>query len=89
MKFRVIGSSRKTGARMTLEFEAPSRAAAERKAQHAGMAVNRIETFGETGDEKPVPIIRPGGHGLLLKMVAFLAIAAGAYYWLHQHRIIP
>ena len=43
MKFKVIGSSRETGARMTLEFEAESKAAAERKATQSGMSVNRVE----------------------------------------------
>jgi hypothetical protein len=32
MKFQVIGQNRDTGARMTLEFQAESKAAAERKA---------------------------------------------------------
>ena len=43
MKFKVIGSSREKAARMTLEFEAESKAAAERKATQSGMSVNRVE----------------------------------------------
>jgi len=42
MKFQVIGQNRDTGARMTLEFEAESKAAAERKATGQGMSVHRV-----------------------------------------------
>jgi hypothetical protein len=82
MKFRVIGSSRETGARMTLEFEALSKAAAERKAQQAGMAVNRVEIFAELEDQTPTAGPRSGGSGWLVKMIALLAIAAAAYFFL-------
>jgi hypothetical protein len=49
MKYRVIGQNRDTGARATLEFEAESKAAAERKATQQGLTVNRVEdiTSGE------------------------------------------
>ena len=43
MRYRVIGSNRETGARMQLEFEAESKAAAERKAGLQGMSVTRVE----------------------------------------------
>ena len=43
MKFKVIGSNRDTGARMVLEFEAESKAAAERKATQSGMNVNSVQ----------------------------------------------
>ncbi|HEY1921470.1 MAG TPA: hypothetical protein VGG44_01795 [Tepidisphaeraceae bacterium] len=42
MKFQVIGQNRETGARMTLEFQAESKAAAERKAFTQGMSVHRV-----------------------------------------------
>jgi hypothetical protein len=42
MKFQVIGQNRQTGARMMLEFEAESKAAAERKATGQGMSVHRV-----------------------------------------------
>jgi hypothetical protein len=42
MKFQVIGQNRDTGARMTLEFQAESKAAAERKALGQGMSVHRV-----------------------------------------------
>ncbi len=43
MKYRVIGQNRDTGARATLEFDAESKAAAERKATQQGTVVNRVE----------------------------------------------
>ena len=43
MKYRVIGSNKDTGARMTLEMEADSKAAAERRALQSGMYVTRVE----------------------------------------------
>lgn len=48
MKFHVTGSNKDTGARMTLDIEADSKAAAERKAGQAGMHVNHCqEVFDE------------------------------------------
>lgn len=43
MKFHVTGSNKDTGARMTLDIEAGSKAAAERKATQAGMNVNHCQ----------------------------------------------
>lgn len=42
MKYLVVGQNRDTGARMSLEFEAESKGAAERKAAQAGMSVRHI-----------------------------------------------
>ncbi|HEX4054059.1 MAG TPA: hypothetical protein VHX86_07315 [Tepidisphaeraceae bacterium] len=42
MKFQILGQNRDTGARMTLEFQAESKAAAERKATGQGMSVHRV-----------------------------------------------
>jgi hypothetical protein len=69
---------------MTLEFEALSKAAAERKAQQAGMAVNRVEVFSELGEETPAPVPRSGGSGWLLKLIVLVALAAAAYFVLRS-----
>jgi hypothetical protein len=42
MKYVVVGQNRDTGARMSLEFEAESKGAAERKAARAGMDVHHV-----------------------------------------------
>lgn len=47
MKFKVIGSNKDTSARMVLEFEAESKAAAERKAMQQGMVVNSVQNITE------------------------------------------
>jgi len=88
MKFRVIGSSKETGARMTLELEALSKAAAERKAQQAGMAVNRVEVFSEIGEEEPAVVRRRGGSGWVVKIVVVLLLALAAYLFLRMRGII-
>ena len=46
MKFTVSGSNRETGGRMSLDLDAESKAAAERKAAAAGMVVNRVQQHG-------------------------------------------
>src|SRR2546423_1599504 len=88
MKFRVTGSNRDTGARMTLEFEADNRAAAERKAVQSGMSVNHIQdiTEHEEGDEPARPRSSRrgedvGGGSKLLAMLIFLIVAAGLVYF--------
>jgi hypothetical protein len=50
MKYKVSGSNRLTGARMTMELDANNRATAERKAFQAGMEVLHVEQVTE-GDE--------------------------------------
>ena len=93
MKFKVTGSNRDTGARMTLEFDAESRAAAERKALQSGMNVNHVQviTFGDDQSEEPPPsatrrgedVARAGAGAKLLAMVVFLIVAAGIvwFFW--------
>src|SRR5437660_598259 len=84
MKFRVTGSNRDTAARMTLEFEAENRAAAERKAIQSGMLVNHIQDITESEDaEQPPPRsshrgeqIRTGALSRMLAMLIFLIVAA-------------
>jgi hypothetical protein len=88
MRFRVIGSSRETGARMTLEFDAQSKAAAERKAQLHGMAVNRVEVLGELEEERPTRVVRSSGNGRMIRIIVLLALAAAAYYYLRSRGML-
>lgn len=91
MKFKVIGQNRDTGARQVLEFEAESKAAAERKALQSGMNVNRVEdiTDGEVSHAGVTPggRRRSGGGGGFKKLV-ILAIVLGAAYLLWKSGII-
>ena len=83
MKFRVIGSSRDTGARMSLEFEAESKAAAERKATQSGMSVTRVEdiTDGYVAHAlAPRPTRRRSTAGGKLIFLLLLIIFAAALY---------
>ena len=87
MKYKVTGANRETGARMTLEFEAESKAAAERKAAQAGMSVNRVEdvTDGHVGHALEPNTNRrryTGGVHPLVKLVVLVLILAAAYYFL-------
>lgn len=90
MQFKVVGQNRDTGARMTLEFTAESKAAAERKATQANMSVHRVIdiTDGPAGtgelsvnpDYRPV---RPRSNGGIIKLIILVAIIAAIaiYYW--------
>ena len=83
MKYNVSGAHRGTGARMMLEFEADSKAAAERKAQQAGMEVHRVTDVTQ-GDGMTEPQLGTGGRRTgvhaVLKLVALLVVAVLAYY---------
>jgi hypothetical protein len=90
MKYRVIGSNKDTGARMTLEFECESRARAEQKAAQQGMQVNRIEdvTNGEVDhaleprSRRVVADTGPGKLPAFIKIGLFvLAVGALVYYF--------
>lgn len=87
MKYRVIGSNKDTGARMILEMEADSKAAAERKALSAGMYVTRVEDAAfvreDVASTRPVSRRRSGsGMGWLVQTIIIAAVAATAYhYW--------
>ena len=86
MKFQVIGSNRETGARMTLELEAESKAAAERKATQSGMSVSRVvdisEGYPAYADSGRTTRRGPGhGAGKLLLFLILLAAAAAAYWF--------
>lgn len=91
MKYVVVGQNRDTGARMSLEFEAESKAAAERKAAQAGMSVRHITDISDgRPEEGPAgaapardyrPLRRPrGGLFRLLLLVAIVAAVAW-YFW--------
>jgi hypothetical protein len=89
MKFKVTGSSRENGARMTLEFEAESRAAAERKATTAGMSVNRVEEISDgrvAHASEPRNSRRSGGGSFrtVVRLVALAAIAVAIWYFWPQ-----
>jgi hypothetical protein len=92
MKFRVTGQNKDTGARQTMEFEAGSKGAAERKAAQAGMDVHRCEALSdapveETGPAKPRVSHRgehdePSKKGKIVAAVVVVLIAAAVVvYW--------
>src|ERR1700678_2487786 len=86
MKFQVIGSSRTTGARMMLEFEAESKAAAERKANQQGMAVNRVMDIsdgyaGVASDPNPGAGRRRRKRGMLKYVILLIIVAVVLYYF--------
>lgn len=95
MQYQVTGSNRETGARMTLQFEADSRAAAERKAAGQGMDVRRVDELTDAGEAVGVPQrsrrSSGGGMGRLLTfllLVAFIA-AAAVYFWPRLRGVLP
>ena len=86
MRFKVTGQNRDTGARQTMEFEAESKAAAERKATQAGMSVHRVEdiTDGHVAHamEPGQGRRRAGGTGRLATLLIILIILVVAAYFL-------
>ncbi len=89
MQFKVTGTSKSTGARMVLEFEAESKAQAERKAMQQGMNVTRAENVSDGEPDKSYPTgadkrIAKGGS-LMGKLVALLIligiIYAACHFW--------
>lgn len=85
MKFKATGSNQQTGARMILELEADSKAAAERKASQSGMSVNRVEemTGPMTGDAAPQRRRGENSFGLLLRFIVLIALAAVVFWWIY------
>lgn len=84
-QFRVIGANRETGARMVLEFNADSKAAAERKATQQGMSVNRVEDItdghiGHTGIEVGSAKRRVTGMHPVVKTLLLVAVLAALYF---------
>ncbi len=89
MKYRVIGSNKDTGARMILEMEADSKAAAERKALQAGMYVTRVEDAAlvreDVASTRPVSRRRSGGGmGWLVQIIIIAAVAGVVYHFWPQ-----
>lgn len=78
MKFRAIGANKETGARMTLEFEADSRAAAERKATQSGMSVNRVENMEGNFQSTEQPANRRKNKSVGFLILVILAVA---FWW--------
>jgi hypothetical protein len=85
MRYQIIGSNRDTGARMMLEFEAESKAAAERKATQSGMSVSRVvdvsDGYPAYSGEGRAGRRRSGSGGKLLLLVLLIAIAAAAWHF--------
>jgi hypothetical protein len=92
MKFRVTGQNRDSGARMVLEFESESKAAAERKALSQGMSVNRVEDItdghvGKAHDPNPrAGRMRRGGSNRLMWLVVLIVVAVLA--WVYHVQIM-
>jgi len=94
MRYKVVGQNRDTGARMTLEFEAGSKAAAERKASQAGMSVHHVADVvngGErVGDHAPAANyrgpVRTGSRGVLRLVVILVLLALVAWFLWPQIR---
>ena len=88
MRYHVVGQNRDTGARVSLELEAESKAAAERKATRAGMSVHHVTdvTDGHTGHTPGTnpayrgPVKSRGG-GFIKLIVLFVILAAVAYFF--------
>lgn len=93
MRYQVVGQNRDTGARMSLEFEAESKAAAERKATQSGMSVHHVTdvTDGHAGHNPGTnpayrgPVKQSSG-GLIKLIVLLVILAALAYFFLPQIR---
>ncbi|HTL31205.1 MAG TPA: hypothetical protein VL282_18375 [Tepidisphaeraceae bacterium] len=90
MQFKVTGSNKDTGARMALEFEAESKAAAERKAIQQGMVVNRVQEMSEHAAEEARQAKRDAHRGepieksklpILITLLIILAVVAGVIYF--------
>jgi hypothetical protein len=85
MKYRVIGANRDTGARQILEFEAESKAAAERKAMQAGMTVSRVEDITDGYAAHAIEVgqtaRRATGMHPVVKLVMLLVVLAVLYYF--------
>ena|ERR1700683_4644887 len=89
MKFRVTGQNRDSGARMVLEFEAESKAAAERKAMQQGMSVNRVEDIsdghvGHAMDPNPAAGRMRRGSNNMMWVVVLVVIVVLAYLYRAQ-----
>ncbi len=94
MKYRVIGANTNTGARQVQEFEAESKAAAERKAMQSGMSVSSVQ---DITDGSAIRIVETRsarrsvmGMHPVLKLVIFLAVIGVGIYlaWPYLRRFM-
>src|SRR5262245_23722123 len=79
MRFHVTGINHGSGARMSLDVEAGSKAAAERKAQNAGMDVQHVQPITDADPPQPHSTRRgedAGGSGSLVKVLIVIAVIA-------------
>lgn len=88
MRFRVTGTNHSTGARMSLEFEASAKAAAEHKARGQGMDVQHVQEITDgPAVERHGSSRRGEGYGqatgahLVGKSLIILAIVATAVWF--------
>jgi hypothetical protein len=97
MKFRVVGQNRDTGARMALEFEAESKAAAERKAMQAGMSVHHVNDITDGHADGTGVGVNPAYRGPvkraklpLARIVLALAIIGVClwFFWPHVRKLM-
>jgi hypothetical protein len=83
MKYRVLAHSKDTGQKITLEFEAQSKADAERRAKPHNVNIIRIEPAegAPAAGEKQWITLKPRRSLRFPWTIAFLAIAAGSIYY--------
>ena len=93
MRYNVVGQNRDTGARMQLQFEAESKAAAERKAAQSGMSVHHVTDVtdgraGGGGGTNPAyrGPVRMRSNALLKLVVLIIVLAVLAYVFRGQIR---
>jgi hypothetical protein len=86
MHYHITGTNHNTGARMTLQIEAGSKAAAEKKAQNTGMDVQHVQEIAggdaQSGQERHNRRGEfPRTSGSLLKLLIFAAVVAAIAYF--------
>ncbi len=84
MKYRVLAHSKDTGQKMVLEFEAQSKADAERKAKPHNVNIIRVEPAEATaeGEQQQWKTIKPRRTFRVPWLLLFVAaVAAGVYYF--------
>ena len=89
MRFKVVGSNRQSGARVTMEIDGNSRAAAERQATQAGVDVLHVEPVAEETEEQPAPRATHRGEfvseshpGRWIAVIVVIALAGALFiFW--------
>ncbi len=93
MKYRVIAHSKDTGQKIVLEFEAQSKADAERKAKPHNVNIIRVEPAEAVveGEQKEWRTIEPRKTFRVPWLLLFLAAAgaAGYYFWPVIRGLVP